>query len=54
MTPEERAQAIATAANDCCYRSDGYEEAIYQLALEHILLAMRDEANLRAFEGEEA
>jgi hypothetical protein len=28
MTPEERAKPIAAIANECCYRSDGYEEDI--------------------------
>lgn len=28
MTPEERAKPIAEAANECCHRSDGYEEDI--------------------------
>lgn len=28
LTPEQRAAPIASAANECCYRSDGYEEDI--------------------------
>ena len=28
MTLSERADALASEANKCCYRSDGYEEAM--------------------------
>jgi len=31
-----RALRIAEAANACCHRSDGYEEAIYKLARKEI------------------
>lgn len=41
MTNEARAKAIAEQANKCCTRSDGYEEAIYALALEHLQAAYR-------------
>lgn len=36
MTLEERAKYIAEQANECCERSDGYEEEIYKLALTHL------------------
>lgn len=32
-TLEERARYIAEQANECCNRSDGYEENIYKIAL---------------------
>lgn len=32
----KRAKAIAHEANECCNRSDGYEEAIEDLALQHL------------------
>jgi hypothetical protein len=39
-TPEMRAKVIAEEANECCTRSDGYEEAIEALALKHIRAAL--------------
>lgn len=36
MTDLEAAQAIAAAANECCYRSDGWEEHIAEIALKTI------------------
>lgn len=33
MTLEQRARHIAVEANECCNRSDGWEEKIYKLAL---------------------
>lgn len=42
MTNEERAKAIAAAANECCHRSDGFEAAIEALALEHIYAAINE------------
>lgn len=32
-TLEERARHIAEVANECCNRSDGYEESVYKTAL---------------------
>lgn len=32
----EMATEIASEANKCCTRSDGYEEAIYELALKYL------------------
>lgn len=29
----ERAKEIATKANECCYRGDGFEDEIFRLAL---------------------
>jgi len=45
MTLEERAKTIAGKANECCNRSDGYEEAIYQLALKHLKDACEEAIN---------
>lgn len=36
MTIQERAREIAEEANECCNRSDGWEEKIYKLALMHL------------------
>lgn len=36
MTLEERAKMIASLANECCHRSDGYEEEVYAFALKHL------------------
>lgn len=47
MTLKERAKAIAERANQCCTRSDGYEEAVYALALKHLEEAVEDEAEAR-------
>ncbi len=43
MTAKERAEAIADKANDCCGRSDGYEEEIAALVLSHIEAAVLEE-----------
>lgn len=42
MTNEQRAKVIASKANECCNRSDGFEEEIYNLALHHIQEAYRE------------
>lgn len=47
MTLEERARHIAEEANQCCSRSDGYEEDIYKTALTMLQEAV-DEAVLNA------
>ncbi len=47
-TLEDRARAIAEKANECCSRSDGYEEAITALAFGHLLEVQR-EARDKAF-----
>jgi hypothetical protein len=36
MTPTQRAKEIAALANECCYRSDGYEEHMFDVALKHL------------------
>lgn len=36
MTIEERAEALASKANECCYRSDGYEDDMKATILEHL------------------
>jgi len=38
----ELAEGIADKANECCYRSDGYEENIAALAQTAILAGMRE------------
>lgn len=50
MTDEERAKAIAEKANECCGRSDGWEEDVYALALKH-LKAVRKEVELKNASG---
>ena len=40
MTLKERAKAIAEKANECCYRSDGYEKRIENLAYRHLAQAV--------------
>jgi len=42
MTNEQRAKEIAAKANECCNRSDDFEERIYQLALKYINDATND------------
>lgn len=37
-----RAKAIAAEANTCCYRSDGYEEDLEELAHQHLCNAVQD------------
>ncbi len=37
----ERANAIAEKANECCSRSDGYEEEIYALIIDALLAIER-------------
>lgn len=41
MTPQERAEAITSKANECCYRMGGYEEDIERIALEHLQATRR-------------
>lgn len=48
-TPAERAKKIAGMANECCFRSDGYEEAVATLAEVEICVAERF-ARIRALE----
>ena len=36
MTLEERAEALADYANECCGRSDGYWDDVKTQALEHL------------------
>ena len=42
MTPEQRAFNLAEKANECCYRSDGYEEDLATLICEQIKDAERE------------
>jgi len=41
VTNEQRAKAIAAEANECCGRSDGYEEALAAFALKYLQDAYR-------------
>jgi hypothetical protein len=36
LSDEDRAKLIAQYANQCCHRSDGYEDDVYKLALRMI------------------
>lgn len=40
-TAQRRAEAIASKANECCYRMDGYEEAIEAMVLDALQQARR-------------
>ena len=40
-TNVQLAKEIANEANKCCSRSDGFEEAIYEFALERLQAAYR-------------
>ena len=46
MTLDERAKDIAAQANECCYRSDGWEEIICGIALKHLSTAVEDCAKI--------
>lgn len=50
MTLKERAKYIAELANECCNRSDGYEENIYKLVLA-MLEEVYDEGKICEREG---
>lgn len=41
-TAQQRAEAIASKANECCYRMDGYEEEIEAMVLAALQQARRD------------
>lgn len=47
MTLSERAKLIAEKANECCYRSDGWEVHVYEFALQQLLEVRKEEQNVR-------